>query len=195
MEEQLKNQKGFTILEVFISFALFAVFATVFLQNQSQNVFDSTQMGSEIVLKQLCEGKMNEVLIDPPEFTPQLDGKKESKAFDYDGFEDFTYTIEYKKFEAPDIGSLISSQAEGEDQSSEEKNRLQILKTVFQKVKEKIETVFWQVKVTVESKVDGRIFELSSWILDPKAKYDLQIPLLGGGAAASSSSNSDGDGQ
>ena len=193
MEEPMKRQGGFTILEVFISFSLFAIFATVFLQSQNQNVYDSLNLGEEVILKQLCEGKINEVLIDPPEFNPQLDGKKETKSFDYDGYENYKYTIEYKKFEAPDLAALLTSEAENEDLSQEEKNRLQILSTVFEEIKKKIETIFWQVRVSVENTNDGRTFDLSTWFLDPNAQYELNIPLLGGGSSTSSNSGGNDD--
>ena len=154
------------------------------------------QLSEELVLKQLCEGKINEVLIDPPEFNPQLDGKKESKSFEYDGYEDYKYTVEYKAFEAPDLAALLASETEKEDMTPEEKSRLQMLSTLFEEIKRKIETIFWQVRVTVENTADGRSFDLSTWFMDPRARYDdLNIPLLGGATSSSTRNNNDSGGQ
>lgn len=175
-----KNQKGFTLLEIFIAFSLFAVFATVFLQTQTQNVFDSQQMGGEIILKQLCEGKINEILINPPEFTNADDGKKETKDFDFEDYKNYSYTIEYKKFKTPDLTSLMSDNKESEELSAAQKQQMAVLKTVFETIGKKIEEVFWQVRVTTTNKDDSRSFELSTWMTDPKAKFELNIPLLSG---------------
>lgn len=192
MEEELKNQKGFTILEVFIAFSIFALFSTVFLQNQSQNVFDSREMNSEIILKNLCESKMNETLINLPEFTNALDGKKETKTYTRDGYENYSYTLEFKKFKAPDIGALFSSN-NSEEQSEEQKAQKQALESVFEEVKKKIEDIHWQLKVSVVDKTDKRTYELTTWFTNPEADYSLNIPILRAGAGSSSSTNSDVD--
>lgn len=173
----LRTQKGFTLIEIFIAFSLFAIFAAVFLETQSQNVYDSMQMGQELILKSLCEGKINEVIIDPPEFTNSLDGKKDTKAFDIKGYENYQYTLEFKKFNTPDLTSLMGGENK-EEMSDEEKKQVALLKTVFESIQKEIEKVFWQVRVTVENKDDGRMFELSTWFVNPNQKIELNIPML-----------------
>lgn len=174
----LKN-KGFTVMEVIVAFSLFAIFAAVFLQTQSQNIFDSFRMNEELVLKQLCEGKITELLINPPEFKSSLHEKKETKSFELDNYEGYSYTIEYRQFKTPDLENLMmQSQQEDEDQDETRKKQIEMLKSVFQTVQKKIENVFWQIQVTVTNKETGEAYDLSTWFLDPKAKFNLKIPAL-----------------
>lgn len=191
MEKKLKRQKGFTLLEVIVAFSIFALFATVFLQNQSQNVFDSREMNGEMILKSLCESKMNETLVNLPDFDNALDGKKETKTFKRKGFEDYSYTLEFKRFKAPDIEALFTPQTD-EEQTAEQKAQQQTLKAVFKEVKKKIESVHWEIRVTVINKLDKRTYILSTWFTDPKAKFDLNIPILNAGSTTNSDNQQGG---
>lgn len=194
MEKKLKRQKGFTLLEVIVAFSIFALFATVFLQNQSQNVFDSREMNSEMILKSLCESKMNETLVDLPDFNNALDGKKETKTFERKGFEDYSYTLEFKRFKAPDIESLFTPPS-GEEQTAEQKAQQESLKAVFKEVKKKIEDIHWEIRVSVTNKLDKRTYILSTWFTDPKANFNLNIPILNTGSAQSTDDQQGQDNQ
>ena len=166
----LNNQSGFTLVEVMIALTLFAVFTTVFIMSQATNQNNSSVMSEDIKLHNLAEMKINEILLDPPEFTNATDNTKESKAFDIEGYKIYKYTIEYKKLEIPNLNEL-SGKEEDDDPSGESRNNA-IQKMVFQKLKENMEKILWQVKVTVENTETQYAYELTSWISNPEAKID-----------------------
>lgn len=174
------NKRGFTILEVFIALGVFSVFATVFLQSQSQNIFDSKQMGDELILKKLCENKMNQFLINPPSLTPSFDGKKEIKNYEEKDYANYSYTIEYKRLKMPDLAALMTGQPQDQEELTDaQKSRMRMLQNAFQVIQKKIEEIFWEVRVTITDKNDGRFYQLATWYSSPRSKLNLEIPLGG----------------
>ena len=63
LRNKLLNQSGFTLAEILIAITLFAFFIIAFLKNQGQNIYDSTFLKEEIILKELCENKLNEIIL------------------------------------------------------------------------------------------------------------------------------------
>ncbi len=178
MAKRLKNSilgilniddKGFTLVEVMIALTLFAVFATVFLMSQGTNQTNSQLMAEDIILHNLAEMKINEVILDPPKFTNATDKEKVSKAFDIEGYKNYKYTIEYKKLEVPNLNELMGK--EKDDPNGESKSNA-IKKMVFEKLKENMEKILWQVKITVENTDTNYAYELTSWITNTEAKID-----------------------
>lgn len=157
------NQKGFTLFEVMIAIAIFAVFATVFVTGQGYNILDSSRLKNELKLKDLCENKINELISNPPEFRDSLTLTKESKDFENDP--NYQYTIEYKKYKPIDITKMKNSaEDEGENQSKNDMD-----KRIWNTYKENIEKIIWQVEVTVKDKTTEETFRLSTWLYNQNA--------------------------
>ena len=165
------NQDGFTLVEVMIALTLFAVFTTVFIMSQASNQSNSSLMAEDIKLHNLAEMKINEILLDPPKFTNSTDNIKDTKAFTIEGYKNYKYTIEYQKLEIPNLSQLTGKE-EGEDNPNGDSRNNAIQKMVFEKLKENIEKMVWQVKVTVENSETKYAYELTSWIENKEAKID-----------------------
>lgn len=166
-----KNQDGFTLVEVMIAMTIFAVFVSAIIFSQITNVNNSIRMSEDILLHNLAEMKMNESMLDLPEFTNALENTVKSKNFDIEGFKQYKYKIEYKKIEFPDF-SQITGQTEDEDRKEDRTK-----KAIYEKMKKNIEKIIWQVKITVTNTESDYSYELNSWITNPKAKIDTNFTL------------------
>lgn len=164
----LKNQSGFTLMEVMIAIAIFTVFATVFITGQGYNLLDSTKLKEEMLMKDMAENKINEIIVNPPELSDSLTLSKQTK--DVENNSDYQYIIEYKKFFVPDMNK-ITGQEESKDK--EESSQAQMEKRIFNIFKENMEKMIWQVEVTVKNKNSDSKFKLSTWLYNQNA--DVQI--------------------
>lgn len=170
MDKKLNfNNKGFTLIEVMIAVTLFGTFITAFVVSQGGNINNSIQMQSSLTLLRLCESKMNEVILNPPKFTNLTDKEVISKNFEIEGYKEYKYTIEYKKVEFPEFESLLG---QTEDETRQQGNDALVKKTLFKKLKENIEKILWQAKVTVENTTNGEKYDLSTWIENSNAQID-----------------------
>jgi len=178
-----QGSAGFSLIEVMIALTLFAVFVSAFLVSQGYNVSDSALSEEQIKLHMLCEQKMQEVMIDPPKFTNALVDMKETKTFEDKDFSGYTWTIEWKKLKVPDFGKIFASnaaagakEAEGNKYYDDENkaNRNNSVETmVFEKLKENIERIVWQVRLTVTNKETNYSYSLSRWVTN----YDEPVKL------------------
>jgi prepilin-type N-terminal cleavage/methylation domain-containing protein len=169
--KKMKNNQGFSLLEVLIALTLFGVFATVYLSSQGYLIGDSTVMRNENILRTLAEYKMNQVILDPPEFIDSLENRKDKKVFDEDIYKNFEYTVEYKKLNFPDLSTMTSS---GQDEKQPDPNE-SVKKVVFEKIKKNLDTMVWQIKVTIKDKTTDHTFSLSTWYHNTKAQVELDI--------------------
>ncbi len=182
-----ENQSGFSLLEVMIAITVFAIFISAFLVSQGYNVSDSALSEEQLKLHMLCDQKMQEILIDTPKFTNAMVDLKETKTFEIDEFKNYSWTIEWKKLKVPDFGKIFASnaaeqsndgEASGEDdkyyndRNSGQRNK-SIENLVFTKLKENIERVIWQVRLTVTNKETKYSYTLSRWVTN----YDEPIQL------------------
>ena len=62
MKALLSNQSGFTLMEIMIAVMVFTTFATVFVTSFGYNLVDSGKLKEDILLKDLCENKINELI-------------------------------------------------------------------------------------------------------------------------------------
>lgn len=160
------NQSGFTLLEVMIAIAIFAVFATTFVTGTGYNLLDSGKLKENILLKDLCENKINEIITNPPELRETLTLAKDIK--DVESNTDYQTIVEYKKFFVPDM-TKIQGKGPDDEQSDEESQQAQMEKRIFGIFKENMEKMVWQVEVTVKNKLTGETFRLSTWLMNPNA--------------------------
>lgn len=173
----IKNEKGFSLVEVLIAVTIFGVFVAAFLTGQGHNIQDSIMIKEELNMRNLAEMKINEVMLNPPEFTESLTNSKETKKFELEGLKNYSYTLIYKKIELPDFSQLIGKKDgdeddQGQDQQMGDQN---IQKVVMEKMKVNLEKIIWQVQVTITNTDTGFTYVVSSWITNPKAQVELNL--------------------
>lgn len=161
------NNSGFSLIEVLIAISIFSIFTVSFVTGLGYNLLDSSSLKDEMILKDLCESKINEIITNPPELKESLTLSKETKVFEK--FADYSYTIQYKKFPVPDLNKIMPA-SDGSDESNAQ---AQMNKRIFTTFKENMEKMLWQVEVSVKNKTTERSFTLSSWILNPQAEVKI----------------------
>ena len=82
--QNLNKSNGFTLIEVMIAISIFSIFAAVFVTGQGYNLLDSSKLKEEIILKDLCENKINDIIVNPPELRDSLTLTKETKDIEAD---------------------------------------------------------------------------------------------------------------
>ncbi len=187
MVSKIKNQQGFSLLEVMIAITLFAFFVTAYLTGQGYNVEDSRLSEEQLVLQQLAERKINELVLDPPKFSNATADFKETKTFEESEFKNYEYTMEIKKLTIPDFAQLFAQKGAASDDAQEanegdyfaegtKNQRNEALeKLVFEELKKNIERVLWQARVTVTNKETKYNFTLSTFLTNHNEKIQLNI--------------------
>lgn len=166
----LGDQNGFTLMEVMIALVIFSVFATAFVTGQGYNLLDSSKLKEEMLMKDYCENKINDIITNPPELRDALTLTKETKEIESD--KDYQYTVEYKKFFVPDMNKITGEAPQDEEESAQ----AQMEKRIFKVFKDNMEKMIWQVEVTVKNKTNDSSFKLSTWLYNPNV--DVQIGTL-----------------
>jgi prepilin-type N-terminal cleavage/methylation domain-containing protein len=161
----LSNQSGFTLLEVMIAVAIFTTFATVFVTGFGYSLVDSGKLKEDILIKDLCENKINDLITNPPTFSDALTLSKETK--DIENFPDYQTTVEYKKFATPDMSKITGTSEEAATDEANQKAAME--KRIFTVFKENMEKMIWQVEVTVKNKFTGETFKLDAWLFNHNA--------------------------
>ena len=183
---KLKNESGFSLLEVMIAITLFAFFISAFLSSQGYNVADSVNSEQQLELHSLAERTMNELLINPPKFTNAQKNSIETKKFTESEYSNFEYDLEIKKMEIPDFGQLFAQKGQGGEEggggdssyynNANKANRNSGLeKVIFEQLKKNIERMLWQVRITVRNKETGMSYSLSSYITDYNQRVQLNV--------------------
>ena len=114
----LSNQNGFTLFEVMIAIAIFTIFATAFVTGEGYNLLDSSKLKEELIMKDLCENKINDIIVNPPELRDALTLTKETK--DIEGYPEYQTIVEFKKFFVPDMNKISGNT--GEDGKEKEES-------------------------------------------------------------------------
>lgn len=168
MKNGLIKTDGFTLIEVMIALAIFATFVVAFMTSQGMNIASSGLMREDILLRDLTEMKLNEIIENPPDLRENLLLAPETKSFE--DYPEYEYKIEYQKFLIPDL-SKIKGNSEEESGQSE----MAILQArLFNTVKDNIEKMVWQVRVTVRNKETDYSFDLATWLYNKEAKIKLE---------------------
>jgi prepilin-type N-terminal cleavage/methylation domain-containing protein len=171
-QKMLNHSDGFTLMEVMIAMVIFAVFTTAFVTGQGYNLLDSSKLKEDMLLKDFCENKINDIIINPPELRDSLTLTKETK--DVDANKEYQTIVEFKKIFIPDMSKLMGDADKDKDKNQEEESaKAQMEKRIFKVFKDNMEKMIWQVEVTVKNKNTDATFKLSTWIYNQNA--DVQI--------------------
>ncbi|MBT3983344.1 MAG: prepilin-type N-terminal cleavage/methylation domain-containing protein [Bacteriovoracaceae bacterium] len=163
------NQSGFTLMEVMIAITIFSLFIGAYMVAQGNNLLDSTNYNEELLLHNLCEDKINELIVNPPEFREAMTAAPDIKPFE--NHKNYQYEIEYKKLKIPDLAKIQGKPEDEEEVSTDAKYK----KLVYDKMKKNLEEMVWQVKVTVRNKETKYHYSLTTWLYNYKAKIKMEI--------------------
>lgn len=152
-----------SLIEVMIAMTVFAVFVSVFVMTNGNNLTDSQSFKDELKLRDLASTVINEIIIKPPQLTDALTLSPETKPFESDP--NYTYTVEWKKFELPDYTKMMG---EGNDDP-----QAAFQKKVFEQVKTNMELMVWQLSVEARNKDTNMGYRLATWIYNSEAKVNL----------------------
>jgi prepilin-type N-terminal cleavage/methylation domain-containing protein len=169
------SQKGFSLFEVLISLVLFALFITAYTVGFGTNVQNSARLDEEYRLHRLTEEILQNVIIDPPEFTESLTLAPVSKTFEETQFSDYEYTIEYQRLEIPDLAKIQGVSEEEEQAEGQQGQSQSAQKKVFNQLKKNLEEMIWQVKVSVKNKTTDFSYSLSTYLQNDKAKVNINF--------------------
>ena len=158
----LSRDRGFTLVEVMIATGIFAVFVAAYMIAQGFNISDSAQFAEELRLRSLAEMKINEIVLDPPEFSDSLTMTRETKSFENE--ERYSYTLEWRKFILPDLTKI-----KGEEGGADDPVKMVEAK-LFEKIKENMEKMVWQLEVTIKNKSTGENYTVSTWLYNGDAE-------------------------
>lgn len=169
MKNGLIKTDGFTLIEVMIALSIFAFFITAFMTTQGMNIASSGLMREDLLLRDLTELKINEIIENPPDLRDNLILAPETKSFE--DYPEYEYKIEYQKFLIPDLSKIKGNSEENQN----EQDDLAVLQSrLFNTVKDNIEKMIWQVRVSVRNKETDYRFELSTWLLNKDAQVKLE---------------------
>ncbi|OYZ17815.1 MAG: general secretion pathway protein GspI [Bdellovibrio sp. 28-41-41] len=158
------KQSGFTLLEVLIALIILASGVMLLAQSwsSSYNRIRKTQKNVEIAA--LLERKLAE--IDMKYRGKSIDSIPETEADEFEGFPEYSWKLESKKFEMPDLTAILIGREGGVDQ---------MMSQLMKQFSDHLSASIKEVKVTVVYKVKEKEFEYSATLLF--VDYDKQLPL------------------
>lgn len=176
MDQGIKKKKnGFSLFEILVAIIIFAYFSLSYTAIKHNNTNQSLNANRKSLLAQLCKNKFNEMMINPPVYDASLVLSPKEGDFSDSGYPGYTYKVEYKKFKLPDIKKIMGSSKRDNGGSDDQDKGSQFEKMVLESMKENMERLIWQMKVTVTQKEGKHAFSLSAWIKDNKQKITFQF--------------------
>ena len=166
---RLLNDQGFTLMEVMIYISIFAIFASVFVTGQGYNLLDSSSLKDEILLKDICENKINDIITNPPELRDSLTLSKNISIDEKNS--NIEVSVQYKKFFVPDMKKIVGSQDDGSNKDVSPQEQMET--RLFSVFKSNMEKMIWQVEVSAKNKNNDSSFRLATWLYNTGA--DVQI--------------------
>ena len=171
MTFQKPNKNGFTLLEIMIAMTVFSMFVTAFVVSQGNNLADSSNMRFEYQLKNLLEKEVNEIIINPPEFTPGLLITNENDYKAIEDFEGYEKKVEWFEFLLPDLSQLNKKEGSEDNESSQQDN---IQTKITESVSKNLKLLLWQLRVTIRHKETQKQMEATTWLVNQKAKVKFE---------------------
>lgn len=157
------TQQGFTLVEVMIALAIFAVFITAYVASQGTNLAQSARFRQALELHQHTQNKVNELIASPPELVETLEMTPETGTIE--NHDRFSYAITYKRFTIPDLNKI-----QGNPETAQEGEMAQLEQRLFTTVKENMERLLWQAEVTVTDKESNESYSLTTWLYNREAQ-------------------------
>lgn len=154
-----------------IAMTVFSMFVTAFIVGQGNNLADSSNMRFEYQLKNILEKEINEIIINPPDFTPSLLITTENDYKTIENFEDFETKVEWFEFKLPDLSQLTQNPQGNEESNNSADN---IKTKIFDNVSKNLQTLLWQLKVTVRHKETQREMDATTWLINQKAQVKIE---------------------
>jgi general secretion pathway protein I len=160
----MNSKKGFTLLEVLLAMMILASGVLLLTQSwsSSYNRIRKTQKNIEVAA--LLERKLAE--IDMKYRGKAIDTIPEEEADEFEGIEGYSWKLESKKFEMPDLTPILIGKDGGADQMM-----IQLMNQFSEHLSKSIK----EVKVSVLFKAKGRDFEYSATLFF--VDHDKQLPL------------------
>lgn len=161
----MKNKKsGFTLLEVLIAMMILAAGVMLLAQSwsSSYNRLRKTQKNVEIAA--LLERKLAET--DMKYRGKSIDSIPETESDEFEGFPDYSWKLESKNFEMPDLTAILIGRDGGVDQ---------MMMTLMKQFSEHLSKSIKEVKLTIVYKHKDKEFEYSATMLF--VDHDKQLPL------------------
>lgn len=159
----MKSEKGFTLIEVMIAMAIFAIFTTVYVVREGYNVESSSFLREEKKIKDLCQAVIDETISSDIELKESLLLTPSIKTFeDHPNYE---YTVAWSELEIPDF---TATSEDSETQESEGMTGIE--SSLSKQVSENMKKLIWQLNVSVKNKTTGYTYDLSTWLYNDKAK-------------------------
>ncbi len=155
-----------TLIEVLIALAIFSTFIVAFMSGQGSNITSSIRFKEELRLRDIAELILNEQMIQPPEVKVtagdvKIDPVSSRKFKTFEDDEQYEYAINTYKIAIPDFDKIIA--AEPEEQSQQDKQDQSTQKLIYNKFKENMEKLVYQIIITVRHKSSGQVYDLSTW--------------------------------
>ncbi len=165
LKKILFNSSAMTLIEVLIALALFSTFIVAFMAGQGNNITTSIKFKEELRLRDIAEVILNEQMIEPPEVKTiagdvEIDPVSSRKFKTFEDDENYEYAINTYKIAIPDFDKIIASD---DEQSDEDKQNQSTQKLIYNKFKENMEKIVFQIIVTVRHKASGNFYDLSTW--------------------------------
>lgn len=164
------KERGFSLIEVLMAMTLFSFFIAAFMLSQGYNITSSSKMREDLQMHTLANRVIREKILNPPRFSNATENEIETKKFEEEAINYYQYTIEYKKIILPDLSAMIP-----ENQLNQNSSEQALQKKVFDKLKENVELMLWQIKVKVENTQTKQFVEQATWITNAEAKVDLNF--------------------
>ena len=139
-----------------IGLAIFAVFIVTFMAAQGYNIQDSATFRTEIRLRELAMNRLNQLVLDPPEFGKGLTLQPDRGKFEEE--EGYAWEIEYREFKIPDY-SKLRGRDEEEDPEAGPQDGLQ--KKIFENIQKNLEKMIWQARITVINRTALLSFDMA----------------------------------
>ena len=162
---------GFTLLEIMIAMTVFSFFVTAYVVSQGNNLADSSNMRFEYEMKNILEQEVNQIIVNPPEFSPSLLLSTENDYQTIEDFNEFETRVQWFEFKLPDL-SQLSGQSGGDETTNNSAETIQT--KIFNNVSKNMQALLWQLKVTIRHKESKREMDATTWLLNPKAKVKLE---------------------
>lgn len=169
----INTSQGFSLFEILVATIIFAYFSLSYTAIKFNNTNQSIIASRKNLLGQLCKNKLNEMMINPPKYETSLVLAPITGDFSDINLPGYNYKVEYKKFKLPDIKKILGKKNQNNDSENEKESSFE--RIILESMKENMEKMIWQIRVTVIQKEGNHEFSLSAWINDPTQKVTFQF--------------------